>query len=79
MVRLGVGSAGLCLIACVTASIQPRWAFGDTATGDTGSDVIEGCEYWVNDIGTGDNCEAIEDYFDITEKQFLSWVCHSRG
>lgn len=63
-----------CLVAFASADIHRRWTNTDIATGNTGGTIIEGCEYWVNDIGLNDSCEAIESYFGITEKQFLSWV-----
>ncbi|CAG8250537.1 unnamed protein product [Penicillium salamii] len=74
MVRLSFSSSLLCLSLGISAAdINRRWTNGDTATGTTGNSEIEGCEYWVNDIGTGDSCETIEAYFGITKKQFLSW------
>ncbi|KAJ5404288.1 hypothetical protein N7509_004159 [Penicillium cosmopolitanum] len=56
-----------------SAQVQRRWTNADSATGKTGDLVIEGCEYWINDISKDDTCEAIESYFGITEQQFLSW------
>ncbi|OJJ86302.1 putative LysM domain protein [Aspergillus glaucus CBS 516.65] len=73
MVRPSVVLPALCLSASATATLQHKWTNGDTATGTTGDSVIEGCEYWINDLDTGDSCKSIEAYFGITEKQFLSW------
>ena len=77
MVRPSVVLPALCLSASATATLQRKWTNGDTATGTTGGSVIEGCEYWINDLDTGDSCKSIEAYFGITEKQFLSWVRES--
>lgn len=75
MVRPSIVLPALYLSASVTATLQHKWTNGNTATGTTGGSVIEGCEYWINDLGTDASCESIETYFGITEKQFLSWVC----
>lgn len=77
MVRPSVVLPALCLSASATATLQRKWTNGDTATGTTVGSVIEGCEYWINDLDTGDSCKSIEAYFGITEKQFLSWVRES--
>ncbi|CAG8030773.1 unnamed protein product [Penicillium salamii] len=74
MVRLSSISFFLCLSLGISAAdIKRRWINGNTATGCSGNSAIEGCEYWVNDIDTGDSCETIKAYFGITKKQFLSW------
>jgi hypothetical protein len=71
MVQLSLSLLALCLGASATDSLQPGWTDGDTATGRTGPRLIEGCKWWVNNIGWNDSCDDIEAYFDITEKQFL--------
>ncbi|KAJ5117807.1 hypothetical protein N7448_011439 [Penicillium atrosanguineum] len=72
MIYLGFVLGILCLGASAT-EIKRKWVNGEKATGSTGGSAIKVCEYWINDIGTGDSCETIEAYFGITEKQFLSW------
>lgn len=73
MVRFSSSLLALCLITSTTASTQRRWTSSDIPTGTTGTPVIEGCEFWANDIASDDSCEGLEAYFDITKEQFLAW------
>ncbi|KAE8167889.1 hypothetical protein BDV40DRAFT_311378 [Aspergillus tamarii] len=61
------------LLQVLLCKLVIAWTNGDSATGPTDADVVDHCEYWVNDIGLSDSCEAIEDYFGITRQQFRFW------
>ncbi|KAJ5087703.1 hypothetical protein N7456_011319 [Penicillium angulare] len=52
---------------------SPGWENGPTATGPTDADLTTNCDYFINDVASGDTCEMVEDYFGITETQFESW------
>ncbi|KAL4938538.1 hypothetical protein BDV06DRAFT_225905 [Aspergillus oleicola] len=52
---------------------QGGWKNGPKATGFTDPDVTANCDYWVNDVQSSDTCEMVDDYFDITLRQLVSW------
>ena len=62
------------LLQVLLCKLVIAWTNGDSATGPTDADVVDHCEYWVNDIGLSDSCEVLEDYFGITRQQFRFWV-----
>ncbi|KAK5807559.1 hypothetical protein VI817_001817 [Penicillium citrinum] len=50
-----------------------RWTNGDAATGSTDPNVTNDCTYWANGIESGDTCETLEAYFDISQEQLIRW------
>lgn len=67
----------LLLAAAATTGVAASghgWTNGPTATGPTDADLATSCDYFANDVASGDTCEMVEDYFGITETQFENWV-----
>ncbi|KAJ6084471.1 LysM domain protein [Penicillium sp. IBT 16267x] len=61
------------LAGLVSSAAVKRWANGGTATGPTDPNVAAGCDYWANNIASGDTCASLESYFGLTVAQLVSW------
>jgi hypothetical protein len=62
------------LLGAAAAASQGKWTNGPSATGTKDPNVAVGCDYWVNDVQSSDTCDAVVDFFGITQKQLVSWV-----
>ncbi|CAG8907921.1 unnamed protein product [Penicillium egyptiacum] len=61
------------LLRVASAAAQGGWTNGPSATGTKDPNVAVGCDYWVNDVQSTDTCEAVEEFFSITQDQLVSW------
>ncbi|KAB8229013.1 uncharacterized protein BDW43DRAFT_322438 [Aspergillus alliaceus] len=65
---------GVCiLLQILLCESVIAWSNGASATGMTDPYVVDGCEFWANNIESSDSCESIEVFFGITRQEFQIW------
>jgi hypothetical protein len=62
------------VLGAAAAASQGDWTNGPKATGTKDPNAAVGCDYWANDVQSSDTCDALVDFFGITQKQLVSWV-----
>ncbi|KAJ6153352.1 hypothetical protein N7497_007671 [Penicillium chrysogenum] len=61
------------VLGAAAAASQGDWTNGPKATGTNDPNAAVGCDYWANDVQSSDTCDALVDFFGITQKQLVSW------